>query len=207
MHPLPHRIDALALRAALLGAFRELVHLEPLLTRIAERLDDRARRQITAVDGVQDGDRPDGTPGALFTERFATALLVEFPPGEPVARLVHCGHPEPFLVGAGRVRGLLPDRPGAPLGLGDLLETAPAMQTVPFGPGDLLLYADGFIEARDRRGRFFGLAARLDAHAGRNLEAMAAGLRRDLVRHVRGDLDDDAAPVALERLPEAPVAP
>ncbi|MFJ4582609.1 SpoIIE family protein phosphatase [Streptomyces echinatus] len=82
------------------------------------------------------------------------------------------------------------------------------MQTVPFGPGDrLLLYTDGFIEARDRRGRFFDLAARLDAHAGRNLEAMVAGLRRDLVRHVRGDLDDDAALVALERLPEAPVAP
>ncbi|MBL1082514.1 hypothetical protein JK359_11055 [Streptomyces actinomycinicus] len=31
-----------------------------------------------------------------------------------------------------------------------------------------------------------------------------SGLRRDLVRHVHGDLGDDAALVALERLPEHP---
>ncbi|MYX99437.1 SpoIIE family protein phosphatase [Streptomyces sp. SID486] len=201
-------LPAVGASAALLGAFRELAHLEPSLTRVAERLDERARRQIAAADDILDDGRPDATPGSLFTERFATALLVEFPTGEPVARLVHCGHPEPFLVHAGRVRGLLPDRPGAPLGLGDLLETAPAVQTVPFGPGDrLLLYTDGFIEARDRRGRFPDLAARVEAHAGRPLEAMVSGLRRDLVRHAHGDLGDDAALVALERLPEPPVAP
>jgi hypothetical protein len=153
----------------LLGAFRELAHHQDSLTRVAERLDERARRQIAAVDGVLDGDRPGGrASGALFAERFATALLMEFPPGEPVARLVHCGHPEPLLVRAGQVHGLLPDHPGAPLGLGDLLETAPAVRTVPFGPGDrLLLYTDGFIEARDPRGRFLDLPGRLEAHAGR----------------------------------------
>jgi serine phosphatase RsbU (regulator of sigma subunit) len=201
-------LPAVGASAALLGAFRELAQTEPSLTRVADGLDERARRQIAAVDDILDGDPSDGAPGTLFTERFATALLVEFPPGEPVARLVHCGHPEPFLVHAGRVRGLLPDRPGAPLGLGDLLETAPVVQTVPFGPGDrLLLYTDGFIEARDRRGRFLDLAARVEAHAGRPLEAMVAGLRRDLVRHARGDLGDDAALVALERLPEPPAEP
>ncbi|MBL1082513.1 SpoIIE family protein phosphatase [Streptomyces actinomycinicus] len=128
-------LPAVGASAALLGAFRELAHQEASLTRVAERLDERARRQIAAVDASPDGDRPDarepsalsgdrpdgreppllsgdhpnggrssplsddhpdgrGSP-ALFTERFATALLVEFPPGEPVARLVHCGHPEP----------------------------------------------------------------------------------------------------------------
>ncbi|MEU1008652.1 PP2C family protein-serine/threonine phosphatase [Streptomyces sp. NPDC005890] len=246
MHPLPHRIGALALRgvylpaeseariggdfyealptpygtrilvgdvrgkglpavgasAALLGAFRELAYQERSLPRVAERLDERARRQIAAVDGILEDGRTDS---ALFTERFATALLVEFPPGEHVARLVHCGHPEPFLVHAGRVHGLLLDQPGAPLGLGDLLDTAPPVQILPFGPGDrLLLYTDGFIEARDRRGRFLDLTAHVEAHAGRPLEAMVAGLRRDLVRHVHGDLGDDAALVALERLPGRP---
>ncbi|QTD96155.1 PP2C family protein-serine/threonine phosphatase [Streptomyces cyanogenus] len=198
-------LPAVGASAALLGAFRELAYRERSLTRIAERLDERARRQIAAVDGILEEGRTDSV---LFTERFATALLVEFPPGEPVARLVHCGHPEPFLVRAGRVHGVLPDQPGAPLGLGDLLDTPPPVQTLPFGRGDrLLLYTDGFIEARDRRGRFLDLTARVEAHAGRPLEAMVAGLRRDLVRHVRGDLGDDAALVALERLPGRPDSP
>lgn len=70
-------------------------------------------------------------------------------------------------------------------------------------PGDrLVLYTDGFIEARDRRGRFHDLAAHLRAHATRPLDAMVAGLRRGLLHHVRGDLDDDAALVTVERLPE-----
>ncbi|WP_257786892.1 hypothetical protein [Streptomyces fodineus] len=41
----------------------------------------------------------------------------------------------------------------------------------------------------------------MHAHAGRPLEAMVAALRRGLLHHVHGDLGDDAALVALERLP------
>ncbi|MGW2424013.1 PP2C family protein-serine/threonine phosphatase [Streptomyces sp. NPDC001709] len=247
MHPLPHRIDSLALSgvylaaesearmggdfyeavrtpygtrivigdvrgkglqavgasATLLGAFRELAYREPSLTKVAEQLDERARRHIAALDSPPDAHQPNG-PGtdALFTERFATALLVEFPPGEPVARIIHCGHPEPYVVHEGEVRPHEPDQPGAPLGLGDLLAARPVAETVPFVPGDrLVLYTDGFIEARDRRGRFHDLAAPVHTHAGRPLEAMVAGLRRDLLHHVHGDLGDDAALVALERLP------
>ncbi|MEU7424804.1 hypothetical protein [Streptomyces sp. NPDC040750] len=60
---------------------------------------------------------------------------------------------------------------------------------------------------RDRRGRFHDLAARVRAHAGRPLEALVAALRHDLLRHVHGDLDDDAALVALEGLPAAQPSP
>ncbi|MGJ5749161.1 serine phosphatase RsbU (regulator of sigma subunit) [Streptomyces puniciscabiei] len=196
-------LQAVGASATLLGAFRELAYREPSLTEVAEQLDERARRHIAALDGTPDGGRPGGTgTGALFAERFATALLVEFPPGEPVARIVHCGHPEPYVVRSGGVRPYEPDRPGAPLGLGDLLAVRPAAQTVPFAPGDrLVLYTDGFIEARDRRGRFHDLAASVRAHAGRPLETLVTALRRDLLHHVHGDLGDDAALVALERLP------
>ncbi|MGW2647371.1 PP2C family protein-serine/threonine phosphatase [Streptomyces sp. NPDC001393] len=194
-------LEAVGASATLLGAFRELAYREPSLTKVAEQLDERARRHIAALEGTPEGERPSGAD-ALFTERFATALLVEFPPGEPVARIVHCGHPEPYVVHRGEVCPYEPDRPGAPLGLGDLLTVRPVAQSVPFVPGDrLVLYTDGFIEARDRRGRFHGLAAPVRAHAGRPLEAMVAALRRGLLHHVRGDLGDDAALVALERLP------
>jgi serine phosphatase RsbU (regulator of sigma subunit) len=196
-------LEAVGASATLLGAFRELAYREPSLTRVAEHLDERARRHIAALDGAPDAASPPshGT-GALFTERFATALLVEFPPGEPVARIVHCGHPEPYVVHAGEVRPCEPEQPGAPLGLGDLLEAEPAAQAVPFAPGDrLVLYTDGFIEGRDRRGRFHDLAAQVHAHAGRPLESMVAALRRDLLHHVHGDLGDDAALVVVERLP------
>ncbi|MQY36457.1 hypothetical protein SRB17_44580 [Streptomyces sp. RB17] len=196
-------LEAVGASATLLGAFRELACKEPSSTKVAEQLDERARRHIAALDGTPEGGEPGGTGTcALFTERFATALLVEFPPGEAVARIVHCGHPEPYVVHAGEVRPYEPDRPGAPLGLGDLLAVPPVAQTVPFVPGDrLVLYTDGFIEARDRRGRFHDLAAPVQSHAGRSLEAMVAALRRDLLHHGHGDLGDDAALVVLERLP------
>ncbi|MER6071697.1 PP2C family protein-serine/threonine phosphatase [Streptomyces sp. NPDC001817] len=194
-------LEAVGASATLLGAFRELAYREPSLTKVAEQLDERARWHIAALDGTPEGEPPSGA-GALFTERFATALLVEFPPGESVARIVHCGHPEPYVVHCGEVRPYEPDRPGAPLGLGDLLAVRPVAQSVPFVPGDrLVLYTDGFIEARDRRGRFHDLAAPVRAHAGRPLEAMVASLRRGLLHHVRGNLGDDAALVAIERLP------
>ncbi|MBP2047181.1 serine phosphatase RsbU (regulator of sigma subunit) [Streptomyces griseochromogenes] len=196
-------LPAVGASATLLGAFRELADREASLTTVARQLDERAQRHIAALDGRPEDGEPEGKgTGALFTERFATALLVEFPPGEAVARIVHCGHPEPLIVRAGRVHAHVPEHPGAPLGLGDLLGAAPVAQTVAFGPGDrLVLYTDGFIEARDRRGRFYDLTAHTHVHAGRPLPAMVAALRRALLRHVGGDLDDDAALVALERLP------
>ena len=101
-----------------LGGLRDVVRQELVARQLDEQIAGRfpVGQRLRVLDvGMGQGTQ------ALFTERFATALLVEFPPGEAVARIVHCGHPEPLVVRAGRVRSHLPDRPGPPLGLGDLL--------------------------------------------------------------------------------------
>ncbi|GAA2454173.1 PP2C family protein-serine/threonine phosphatase [Streptomyces glaucus] len=189
-------LPAVGASAALLGAFRELAYREASLAGLARGLDESAGRQIaTMEEGAGAAE-----PRALFTERFATALLVEVPRDEPVARFVHCGHPEPLTIRAGRVHGHVAEPPGAPLGLGDLIGTPQVEQTVPFAPGDrLVLYTDGFIETRDRDGRFHDLAARARIRATQPLAALVTGLRADLLKHADGDLDDDAALLVLER--------
>lgn len=71
-----------------------------------------------------------------------------------------------------------------------------------FEPGDIaLLYTDGVIEARDRNGTFYPLAERVAAKSGKGPDALLAHLCADLLRHAGGHLDDDAAMVAIERMP------
>ncbi|MEE1930322.1 PP2C family protein-serine/threonine phosphatase [Streptomyces sp. TRM 70351] len=182
-------LPAVGASAALLGAFREAAHRERRIADVAERLEEAAQRHVQSARDAED-----------FTERFATALLVEIP-GEPVVRVVHCGHPVPLVVRDGRVAACPLERYGTPVGLGDLVEGGRTAETVPFAPGDrLLLYTDGVIEARDGQGVFFPLAARAQAHATAPLDAMVDALRTDLLRHASGDLDDDVALLAVERV-------
>ncbi|MEV8312427.1 PP2C family protein-serine/threonine phosphatase [Streptomyces flavidovirens] len=181
-------LPAVGASAALLGSFRQAAYQEKSLADVARRLEESVNRQIEAVHGE------------LFTERFATALLVEIPSAEPVARLVHCGHPEPLMIRAGRVEAHLPEPPGAPIGLADLVGADPVTQCVPFAEGDrMVLYTDGFIETRDRAGRFYDLVGRARARSTQPLDDLVAGLRADLLRHATGDLEDDAALLVIER--------
>ena len=58
----------------------------------------------------------------------------------------------------GAVRGTTADR-NLPLGLAHLADEHRCQTTVPFGPGDqMLFYTDGVSEARDKAGTFFPLA-------------------------------------------------
>ncbi|MFH8751620.1 PP2C family protein-serine/threonine phosphatase [Streptomyces rimosus] len=175
--------------AVLLRAFREAAYQEETLTGVARRLEGEARRHIARL------------PGAETPERFATALLVEIPSG-PVARVVHCGHPEPLLIRDGLVRVCPPERPGAPIGMADLVGTGHTVHTLPFRAGDrLVLYTDGFTEARDAAGRFQPFAERVAERAAAPLDDLVDGLRADLVRHTGGEPRDDAALLAVEREP------
>ncbi|MFH8405634.1 PP2C family protein-serine/threonine phosphatase [Streptomyces sp. NPDC018019] len=175
--------------AVLLRAFRAAAYEEETLTGVARRLEDDARRHIATLPGTE-------TP-----ERFATALLVEIPAGQ-VARVVHCGHPEPLLVSGGRVGACPPERPGAPIGMADLVGAGHTVQTLPFRAGErLVLCTDGFTEARDAAGRFHPFAERLGARAAEPLDDLVDGLRADLLRHTGGAPADDAALLVVERDP------
>lgn len=82
------------------------------------------------------------------------------------------------------------------------MESAFAAEAFAFEVGDIvLLYTDGVIEARDRAGTFYPLAERVAAWSGKGPHALLSYLCNDLLSHAGGHLDDDAAMVAIERLP------
>ncbi|MFE6865073.1 PP2C family protein-serine/threonine phosphatase [Kitasatospora sp. NPDC057692] len=152
----------------------------------------------TAADAAADAADDSG-------ESFITALVLDIPDDEAVVRLVDCGHPPPLLLHGGRVTALEPARTAPPLGLGELAPAAYAVEEFPFRPGDrLLIYTDGVIEARDAARRFYPLpdrvAARTADRAAEPPDALLHHLRADLLGHVGGRLDDDAAMVVVERL-------
>ncbi|MFH9421965.1 PP2C family protein-serine/threonine phosphatase [Streptomyces sp. NPDC017529] len=181
--------------AVLLRSFREAAYEEESLAEVARRLEDDACRHIARL------------PGEETPERFATALLVEIPAG-PVARVVHCGHPEPLLVRDGQVRACPPERPGAPVGLAGLVGAGHAVETLPFRAGErLVLHTDGFGEARDAAGRRLPFPERVGERAAAPLGDLVDGLRADLLRHTGGELRDDAALLVVDRVPEQGVTP
>lgn len=156
-----------------------------------------------------DGGPPDGGPSDTAAddsgESFITAVVLDVPDDGAVVRLVDCGHPPPLLLHGDRVTALEPRRTAPPLGLGELVAAPYVVEEFPFLPGDrLLIYTDGVIEARDAERRFYPLservAERTAAHPAEPPAALLLHLRRDLLAHAGGRLDDDAAMVVVERL-------
>ncbi|PJM91788.1 SpoIIE family protein phosphatase [Streptomyces sp. CB01373] len=62
---------------------------------------------------------------------------------------------------------------------------------------------DGVIEARAPQGDFFPLAERAVSRSHDSPQALLHHLRTDLLAHVGGHLNDDAAMVALQRTPRS----
>ncbi len=179
---LPSLSDA----ALLLGAFRAAAHLQTGLPELAAHLD-----ASVSWDSAE-------------TESFITAVLLDIPDDGGEIQIVNCGHPSPLLLRDGRVRALDPSRPAPPLGLGALAAVPYQPDAFGFEPGDrLLIYTDGVIEARDSTRAFYPLTERITAWDGEQPAVLLDHLRTDLLAHAGGHLGDDAAIVAVERLPGA----
>ncbi|MGW8725069.1 PP2C family protein-serine/threonine phosphatase [Streptomyces sp. NPDC055808] len=189
-------LDAVGDAALVLGAFRAAAHQEADLPGLVEYLEravapdlDQAHQSSVGFDD--------------HSEAFITAALIDIPDLGHAVQLVNCGHPSPLLLRGGRVIPLEVDHPAPPLGLSGLTESQLTPQGFPFEPGDiLLLHTDGVLEARDEAGGFYPLAERAAAWRGTGPRALLSHLRDDLLAHTpTGTLGDDAAMVAIERLP------
>ncbi|MGF7239590.1 MAG: PP2C family protein-serine/threonine phosphatase [Frankia sp.] len=170
-------LPAVRLTAVVLGAFREAAVTWLDLEQVAAACGRAVTREAD-------------------TEDFVTALLVDMH-ADGTLRLLNAGHPPPVLVtpdGARKLR-LPPSSP--PLGIAESY-TAGSDR---WEPGDrLMLFTDGLIEARDREGRFFAFDDHVEDLAMGSLDEALDRLTVQLRTHVGGDLKDDLALLAAERL-------
>ncbi|WP_443061699.1 PP2C family protein-serine/threonine phosphatase [Streptomyces sp. NBC_00455] len=181
-------LEAVETAAVVLGAFREAAHDEPDLAGVGARVERSADR-------------------ALQGEKFVTALIAEISPDRG-AVFLNYGHPAPLLVRAdGSAHFPEPADYALPLGLGVHGTEGPQPFQVAFGPGDqLLLYTDGVTEARDRDGAFYPLGERHQLLGDDDPERALERLRKDLVQHTAGPLQDDAAMLLLRHRDDGAVS-
>ncbi|MET8155274.1 PP2C family protein-serine/threonine phosphatase [Sphaerisporangium sp. NPDC005289] len=179
--------------ALLLGSFREAARRHATLPDVARYLDQSVRSDLD--EHTEDLEQAQ--------ENFITAAVIEIPHDRAVIEMIDCGHPPPLLLRDHQVMTLDAARPAPPLGLGELADPLYEVETFDFKAGDtLLLYTDGVIEARGRGGEFYPLADRLMSWEGDGPETLVRHVRDDLLAYVGGRLGDDAAMVAIQRLPD-----
>ncbi|MFF4763357.1 PP2C family protein-serine/threonine phosphatase [Streptomyces sp. NPDC001292] len=184
-------LSAIGEAAVLLGAFREGAHRHASLPELAATVEQSVTRYLADSEPLEEAG-----------ERFATALLVEIPDADLVTRMTTCGHPPPLLISTGHSVTVPSLHPAPPMGVGRTGPGDHSLDVFSFEPGDtLLLYTDGVIEARDTHGRFYPLAERVAQWPQAGPESLLHHIRRDLLAHSGGRLDDDAALVALHRTP------
>ncbi|MFI8002999.1 PP2C family protein-serine/threonine phosphatase [Streptomyces sp. NPDC086010] len=191
-------LDAISGAAGVLGAFRALARQEEHLPGLVARLETAVAAH--RIDSLNESD--DRTEKHDIAESFVTAAVLDVSDEGDGLRLVSCGHPPPLLLRQGGVRALHAAEPGPPLGVGPLAGARPTEDVFAFRPGDmLLLYTDGVTEARDASGRFYPLAERAASWTGLGPEHLLERVCADLLRYAGGHLGDDAAVVAVQRLP------
>jgi sigma-B regulation protein RsbU (phosphoserine phosphatase) len=170
-------IEAAQLAAAVLSAFRHAAAVEPDVAAVARVLDAAVAEQASEED-------------------FVTAVIVELTADQ--VTVASAGHPAPLLLAGRAVTELEPADHAVPLGLG----SDPVLVTHAWPVGArLLLFTDGLIEARDRRGRFFPLEDHVAELTVGNLDLALDHLVDQLVQHVGAEVDDDLAVVLAEHRP------
>jgi serine phosphatase RsbU (regulator of sigma subunit) len=190
-------LAAIGEASVVLGAFREGAHRYATLPELAAVLEESVCRNL---EEVADTDHDIG-------EHFVTALILAIPNHGQEIEMINCGHPPPLLLHDHRITVLQARRPGAPLGMCGLPAAGMRTDTFPFEAGDmLLLYTDGVIEARSPDGAFYPLTERIAALSASSPDTLLERIRRDLLTHVGGRLDDDVALLAIERTAVHPLA-
>jgi serine phosphatase RsbU (regulator of sigma subunit) len=178
-------LPAIQSAASVLGVFREAAHEDIGLAEIAARIEASLAREF--------GD-----------EQFVTAVLADLTVDGAKMDMLNCGHPAPALLGAGRPRFIALDQCSLPLGLGQLTGAPRIPLTVPFGPGDrILFYTDGATEARNKAGQFFSLTEckSLAGYAAtEDPSVVVERLSDELCSHVGHAPDDDVALLLALRL-------
>jgi len=162
-------------RRVVLASFRESAYDAPDLGGIAEHIELSLGHQA-----------PEG--------KFVTAIMAEIDQDGAEIRLLNCGHPAPLLVSGGLARLAEPVEAALPLGLAGLAAGDRKECTVPFGPGDrMLFYTDGISEARDKAGAFYPLDRCGALLGGPDPDAALGRFYDDVLGHVGGRLPDDSA--------------
>jgi serine phosphatase RsbU (regulator of sigma subunit) len=180
-------LPAVGTAALVLGVFREAAYEEPDLLAVVARIERSLARNLGSDD-------------------FVTAVVAGYPRSGSL-EVVNCGHAPPLLVRGSGVVPVEPARPAPPLGLRALTDERPSLQVLPFTDGDqLLLYTDGVTEARDHSREFYPLAERLGRHLSDKPARTLTALHTELLAHVGGRLEDDAA-LLLLRKPRKPAVP
>ncbi|MFI5772743.1 PP2C family protein-serine/threonine phosphatase [Streptomyces sp. NPDC051658] len=193
-------LAAIGEAASVLGAFHALSRQRWRLPELVAQLETSIAPDPDST--ACDGEDEHGENDPDLTESFVTAAVLDIPDDAAEIHLVSCGHPPPLLLRAGEVIPLGVRTPAPPLGLARLVITEHTAETFRFEAGDtLLLYTDGVIESRDRSGNFYPLRERAASRYGAGPDALLESLCADLLRHAGGHLGDDAALVAIERLP------
>lgn len=123
------------------------------------------------------------------------------------AQFALAGHPRPLLVSGDRALPVEVDARGPILGLLDDVEWPVTEVHMPMG-AMLVIYTDGLVEAR-RGGEIFGwqrAADVLTSSPHRSLEARIAEVTEAARRYDEGNLRDDVAVLAVQRVPPRPTA-
>jgi serine phosphatase RsbU (regulator of sigma subunit) len=178
-------LPAIQSAASVLGVFREAAHDDIDLPEIAARIEASLAREF--------GD-----------EQFVTAVLADLTVADAKMDMLNCGHPAPALLGVGQPRFIGPDQCGLPLGLGQLTGAPRIPLTVPFEPGDrILFYTDGATEARNKAGKFFSLSESTSlcgCAVTDDPSVVVERLSDELCRYVGHEPDDDVALLLALRL-------